>query len=128
MEYMTTGKPDAYTGPVAILINTGSASASEHFSAAMQDLGRASIVGEPSCGCLLAFMGYANIPGGGELAYSEVGFATPKGRRIEGAGVMPDKLVALTQADLQVARDRALEVAQEILKAETGKNKVVELQ
>ena len=120
MEYVTTGKPDAYTGPVAILINSGSASASEHFSAAMQDLNRAKIVGEPSCGCLLAFMGYANIPGGGELAYSEVGFATPKGRRIEGAGVMPDKLVPLTQADLQVSRDRALEMAQEILKGGSG--------
>jgi len=115
MEYVATGKPEAYTGPVAILINSGSASASEHFSAAMQELGRAKIVGEPSCGCLLAYLGYANIPGGGELAYSEVGFVTPKGRRIEGAGVIPDKLVPLTQADLQVARDRALEAVQELI-------------
>jgi len=73
----------------------------------MQDLGRARIVGEPSCGCLLAYLGYANIPGGGELAYSEVGFVTPKGRRIEGAGVMPDKLVPLTQAGSSgIARSR----------------------
>ena len=126
MEYLATGKADAYTGPVAILINPGSASASEHFSAAMQDLGRAKVVGEPSCGCLLGFMGYANIPGGGELAYSEVGFVTPKGRRVEGVGVMPDKLVPLTQADLQVSRDRALEAAQELLKVEAGKNKVAD--
>ena len=126
MEYVTMGKPDAYTGPIAILINAGSASGSELFSAAMQDLGRAHIVGEPSCGCLLGYLGYANIPGGGELAYSELGFVTPKGRRIEGAGVMPDRLVPLTQADLQVSRDRALEAAQEMLKAEAGKNKVAE--
>ena len=126
MEYVTMGKPDAYTGPVAILINAGSASGSELFSAAMQDLGRAHIVGEPSCGCLLGYLGYANIPGGGELAYSELGFVTPKGRRIEGAGVMPDRLVPLTQADLQVSRDRALEAAQEMLKVEAGKNKVAE--
>ena len=57
MEYLATGKPDAYAGPVAILINSGSASASEHFSAAMQDLNRASIVGEPSCGCLFGVSG-----------------------------------------------------------------------
>jgi hypothetical protein len=39
---------------------------------------------------------------------------------------MPDKLVPLTQADLQVSRDRALEAAQELLKAEAGKNKAAD--
>jgi carboxyl-terminal processing protease len=111
------GRADAYAGPVVILLNAGSASGSELFAGAMQAANRAVIAGEPSCGCLLGFLGYANIPGGGELAYSEVGFTLANGQRIEGTGVIPNHLVPLTTADLRVGRDRALETAQEILRA-----------
>jgi carboxyl-terminal processing protease len=74
------------------------------------------IAGEPSCGCLLGFLGYARIPGGGELAYSEVGFVMANGKRIEGEGVIPDHHIPLTLGDLRVSRDRTLEQAQEILR------------
>jgi carboxyl-terminal processing protease len=110
------GRPDAYKGPVVILMNASSASGSELFAGAMQAGGRAKVVGEPSCGCLLGFLGYARIPGGGELAYSEVGFVLSNGKRIEGEGVIPDHLVAPTLFDLQQNRDRALEEAQQILR------------
>ncbi len=106
------GDKDAYRGPVAILVSAGSASASELFSSTMQTTGRAVVVGQPSCGCLLGFLGYARIPGGAELAYSEVGFRLPNGKRIEGEGVIPDAAVPLTARDLQLNRDRALEEAQ----------------
>ena len=74
-------------------------------------------LGETSCGCLLGFLGYAHVPGGAELAYSEVGFVLGNGKRIEGEGVVPDRPVPLTLADLRVSRDRALEVAQEVVLA-----------
>ena len=106
------GDADAYKGPVVILVNSGSASASELFASTMQASGRAAIVGQPSCGCLLGFLGYARVPGGAELAYSEVGFRLPNGKRIEGEGVIPDVPVPLTAHDLQMNRDRALEEAQ----------------
>jgi carboxyl-terminal processing protease len=109
------GDKDAYKGPVVILVNSGSASASELFSSTMQAAGRATIVGQPSCGCLLGFLGYARIPGGGELAYSEVGFRLPNEKRIEGEGVIPDVPVPLAARDLQLNRDRALEEAQAVL-------------
>ena len=109
------GRADAYKGPVVILVNAGSGSGSELFAGTMQAVGRATIVGEPSCGCLLGFLGYARIPGGAELAYSEVGFVMANGRKIEGEGVQPDRPVPLNLTDLRAGRDRALEEAQAIL-------------
>lgn len=109
------GRKDAYAGPVVILTNAGSGSGSELFAGTMQAVGRAMVVGQPSCGCLLGFLGYARIPGGAELAYSEVGFVMANGRKIEGVGVIPDRPVPLTLSDLRTGRDRALEEAQSIL-------------
>jgi C-terminal processing protease CtpA/Prc len=56
-------------------------------------------------------MGYASVPGGGKLAYSEVGFVLPDGSRIEGTGVIPDVAVPLAAEDLRLNRDRVLETA-----------------
>jgi carboxyl-terminal processing protease len=122
-EYRTTVKRDAFRGRVVILANASSASASEYFGAVMQELGRASVIGEATCGCLMAFLDYTKLPGGGALAYSEVAFTTAKGKRIEGGGVLPDKSVPLTLGDLQQSRDRALEEAVELLRSETGMKK-----
>jgi carboxyl-terminal processing protease len=109
------GDKDAYVGPVVVILNAGSGSASELFAGTMQASGRAAIVGQPSCGCLLGYLGYARVPGGAELAYSEVGFVLANGKRIEGEGVIPDDPVPLRIADLQMNRDRALEEAQALL-------------
>ena len=109
------GTKDAYEKPVVILVNAGSASGSELFAGAMQAVNRAVVVGTPSCGCLLGFLGYARIPGGGELAYSEVGFVLANGQRIEGTGVLPNHPVPATLQDLRSGRDRVLETAQEVL-------------
>ena len=100
-----------YKGPVAVLMDAGSASASESFAGLLQAHRRATVVGQVSCGCLLAYMGYAEVPGGGKLAYSEVGFVLPDGQRIEGTGVVPDVEVAPALEDLRLSRDRVLEVA-----------------
>lgn len=115
LDPVTRGNPRAYKGPVTVLVNAGSASASELFSGAMQAAKRATIVGEPTCGCLLGYLGYASVPGGAELAYSEVGFVAANGRRVEGEGVLPDVAVPLTLPDLRAGRDRALEEAQRVL-------------
>ena len=115
LEASVPGKPDAYAGKLAVLIDADSASASEATAAALQSTGRAVVVGEVSCGCLLGFLGYATLPGGGELAFSEIGFTTAKGERIEGRGVIPDVAVARSRADFVEQRDRALEAAQAAL-------------
>jgi carboxyl-terminal processing protease len=111
------GDPNAYKGPVVILVNGQSASGSELFAGSMQATGRAKVVGEPSCGCLLGFLGYARVPGGADLAYSEVGFVLSNGKKVEGEGVIPDDPVPPTLADLRLGRDRALEEAQALLRS-----------
>jgi carboxyl-terminal processing protease len=114
-ERHVSGRADAYTGKLAILMDVNSASASEATAMALQSTGRATVVGETSCGCLLAFMGYATVPGGGELAYSELGFVSVKGEAVEGRGVIPDQTVMPTALDYLLARDRMIELAQSLL-------------
>jgi len=104
-----------YGGPVAILVNEASGSGSEMFSGVMQESGRAIVIGRQSCGCLLGISQYKKLKGGGELAVSELGYISPKGKRLEGVGVIPDEAVSLTLSDLQRRRDATIEGAENAL-------------
>jgi carboxyl-terminal processing protease len=104
-----------YSGPLMILVNEGSGSGSELFSAAMQENGRAAVVGRQSCGCVLGISHFKKLKGGSELAVSELKYISPQGHKIEGAGVTPNRAVPLTLADLQNHRDAALEAAETAL-------------
>ena len=117
MELELAGVKAPYLAPVMVLVDGDSASASEFFSGSLQAIGRAQVVGETTCGCLLGYMGYANVPGGGALAYSELDFAPLRGPRIEGYGVQPDHAIQPTRLDLIDGKDRALERAIEVLGA-----------
>jgi carboxyl-terminal processing protease len=116
MKRTLTGSPNAYDRPVVMLVNAGSASASELLAGGLQDIGRVKVVGQRSCGCLLAFLGYASVPGGAELAYSEIGMVSANGHRIEREGVIPDIEVPITREDLRLNRDRTLEAAEDLLR------------
>ena len=113
-------KERAYTKPVVVLTNESSASASEVFSVVMKESGRATLIGQRTCGCLLGYMGMADVPGGAQMAYSELAFVTKNGAKVEGDGVAPHVEVQLTRDDLLHNRDRVLERAVEVLSAGTG--------
>lgn len=101
---------DPYTGPVAILIDGLSASTSEVFSAGMQELGRALVIGERSAGaCLPSIM--QKLPTGALFQFAIADFKTPKGVLIEGRGVIPDVEVKWNRASLLAGRDAQLETA-----------------
>jgi carboxyl-terminal processing protease len=100
----------AYRGKLAILVDEGSGSASEVFAAAMQERGRAVVVGRTSFGGVLNST-QLQLPAGGVLQYPHSDLTTPMGRRIEGRGVVPDIPVNLTRADLLAGRDTVLERA-----------------
>lgn len=100
----------AYKGKVVILIDGGSASTSEVFAAGMQELGRASVVGERSMGAALPSH-LEKLPTGALFQYAIADFKTPKGTLIEGRGVVPDKEVKLTRARLLAGHDAQLDAA-----------------
>ncbi len=105
-----------YDKPVVILINEYTGSAAELFSGALQENMRARIVGSQSCGCVLGILNHREIKGGGELDISEIAFSSPKQRKYEGTGVIPDQSIALALDDLRHGRDTGLEAAEELLK------------
>jgi len=98
-----------YAGPVVILMSESSGSAAELFAAGLQDAGRAKVAGAQSCGCVLGITKHRVMKGGGVLEISEILWFSPKGRKLEGEGVIPDKGVAPTIASLREKRDVALE-------------------
>jgi len=100
-----------FGGRVAILTNAGTGSTSEVIAAALQERGRARVVGARSCGCALGVLRHRRLATGGTLAISEIGLVTGMGRRIEGEGVAPDVAVDLRIADLRQGRDPVLEAA-----------------
>jgi carboxyl-terminal processing protease len=104
-----------YSRPVVVLINEATGSTSELFASAMQEQNRAAIIGTQSCGCVLGILNFKRLKDGGDLAVSEIGFVTSKGRTLEGNGVMPDKTIGVTLRDLQNKRDAALEEAERYL-------------
>lgn len=105
------GKPvEAYGGPVAILIDGLSGSASECFTGGMQALKRVRVFGERSMGAALPSQ-FDRLPNGDVFIHATGDFVTADGTRLEGRGVIPDEEVRLTRADLLAGRDRPLEAA-----------------
>ena len=99
-----------FAGPVAILIDELSGSASEVFAAGMRSIGRVRIFGATSIGGVLP-ASWDRLPNGDVLYHAIGEFITPAGERLEGIGVVPDEPVPLTRADLLAGRDPVLNAA-----------------
>ena len=97
----------AWDGPVGVLINRGSASASEIFAAALQDYGRGLIIGEASFGkgTVQTLINLDRFGGGEKARYGELKMTVAQFFRINGGttqlrGVTPDiKLPAMSDSE-----------------------------
>jgi carboxyl-terminal processing protease len=105
-----------FRGAVVVLTSTRTASAAEILAAALQETRRARVIGEHTCGCVLAIRRRHTLPDGGLLDISEMDFRTALRTRLEGRGITPDELVSPTRRDFTDGRDPALERAVRILK------------
>jgi carboxyl-terminal processing protease len=108
-----------FTGPVAIITDEGTASASEMLAAGLQEAKRAVVVGDVSLGAVLPSVIEA-LPGGAVMQYVVADFKTPKGVLLEGRGVQPDRRVIETRAGLQSGRDPVLDAALVAIKGARG--------
>ncbi len=99
-----------YRGPVAILVDEMTASASECFAGGLQDLGRARIFGRTSMGQALP-ASTKRLANGDVLEYAVGDFVTSKGRSLEGTGVVPDEIQPLSIASLAAGHDDPLRAA-----------------
>jgi carboxyl-terminal processing protease len=92
----------------------------------MQDTQRAKIFGSQSCGCVLGIAKPRVMKGGGVLEMSEVLWFSPKGRKLEGTGIIPDQVVVPTMFDLQRGRDAVLaEADKNLVKTSVLESKAV---
>ena len=100
--------------PLVILVNGGSASASEIVAGAIQDRERATLIGETTFG-----KGSVQLPhtlsDGSELRVTIARWFTPNDRAIHGEGLMPDIEVVLTPEDMEAGLDPQLDRAIEFL-------------
>jgi carboxyl-terminal processing protease len=101
---------DPYKGPVAILVDGMTGSASECFSGGLQSLGRARVFGQTSMGQALPAL-FDRLPNGDVFIHAWGDFVTGTGVRIEGRGVVPDEPVELSRAALLAGRDATLDAA-----------------
>ncbi len=102
---------------LAVLVDGASRSAAELTPAALQEFGRAVVVGEKTPGVVLISQN-TNLPDGGRLSLSRADFVTAQGVRLEKRGVTPDILAARTAEDRRAGRDAALDAAIAALRAE----------
>jgi C-terminal processing protease CtpA/Prc len=99
-----------YQQPVAVLIDVTSTSASEHFAACLQAIGRGVIIGERSPGYLLGAR-WIRLPNRLSFMYAFVQPIPSNGRIIEGHGVKPNIKAVLNRKDLLLGQDNQLAAA-----------------
>jgi carboxyl-terminal processing protease len=113
--YDSSGKGLATDLPLVVLINAGSASASEIVAGAIQDYERGVLVGETSFGKGSVQFWLELDDDEGALRVTVARWYTPEGRLIDQEGLIPDFEVILTEEDFEAETDPQLDKAIEVL-------------
>ncbi len=114
-EHKSVGYKKLQSYPTVVLMNQGSASASEILSGALKDQLKIKLVGEKSFG-KGSVQQLEELRGGSSLKITVAKWLTPSGHSIAEQGLEPDVKVDLTQEDIDNNRDPQLDKAMEMLK------------
>lgn len=114
--YRSSDDTLAPTTPLIVLVNGGTASASEILAGALRDRERAILVGQPTFGKGSVQLVY-DLSDGSSIHVTSSRWYTPSRFEIDQQGLTPDYEVAITQEDIDNGRDpillRAIELLQE---------------
>jgi len=112
--YKTEGESGLSGYPIVVLINQGSASASEILAGTLRDNRNIKLIGTKSFGkgCVQEVI---NLRGGSFLKITIANWLTPKGNSITDVGLTPDVKVDITEADALAKKDPQLDKALEIV-------------
>jgi carboxyl-terminal processing protease len=113
-QYYSVGDDVLHGIPTVVLINAGSASASEITTGALHDNKDAYVIGEKSFGKGVVQQ-LINFKDGSELKVTIASWYRPDGQDIEHKGITPDEGVALTQQDITSNNDTQLTAAEQYL-------------
>jgi carboxyl-terminal processing protease len=100
---------------IAILVDEGSASASEILAGALQENGKAKLIGTKTYG-KGSVQELIQVTKDTALKVTVAKWLTPGGKSISETGITPDYEVKLTEADLKAEKDPQMEKAVEVLK------------
>ncbi len=114
-EFLADGSARLADLPLVVLINQGSASASEIVAGAIQDLKRGFIIGEQSFG-KGSVQEVIKLDDGSSLRLTIAKWFTAKGRDINGVGITPDMVVKLTREDILDEKDPQKDAAIDYIK------------
>ncbi|MFZ5917534.1 MAG: S41 family peptidase [Chloroflexota bacterium] len=113
--YPVTSSGSTVELPLVILVNAGTASASEIVAGAIQDQGRGLLVGERTFGKGSVQLIY-DLSDGSSLHVTAARWLTPNRHQIDGLGLTPDIEATLTQQDRATGRDPQLQAAIQALR------------
>jgi carboxyl-terminal processing protease len=113
--YKTNGNYSLEKYPIVILINQGSASASEILAGSLRDNKGIKLIGEKSFG-KGSVQEVINLHDGSYLKITIAKWLTPNGTSISEVGLEPDIKVEITDEDADLEKDTQLEKALEIIK------------
>ncbi|MDO5437216.1 MAG: S41 family peptidase [bacterium] len=121
--YKTHDKGYVYDKPMAVLVDSESASASEIVSGALKDNKRALIIGTRTFGKGLVQKVF-QLPNSTGLNLTIARYLTPNDTDINKKGIAPDYLIQITKEDRISNNDRQLNFAIKTLQAEIERNKI----
>ncbi len=113
--YDSNGPATLQGMPTVVLINEGSASASEITAGALKDSNAATLLGEKSFG-KGSVQTLEKLPNGGVLKVTIARWFRPNGKNIDKEGIEPDKKVSRSIEDIQEGRDPQKDAALDFLR------------